>query len=258
MYILHFGHFSVDVHLGCFCLCLLWIILLWILVFTSVQILAFIPVCKYLGVKLMDYLVIVCLAFLGPPTLTQSIKNSPAMQEAWVWFLGWEDSSGEGNGSTLQYYCSGSSGTEEPAGLQSMGSQESGTAEPLNRCHTVPIAVEPSYVGAPWRFCRFVSSPLQWSEYGHNKARHRSFWFPRVFKNYVYTLCVYAQLLSYVCFFATWQTVAHQALCPWNFLGKNTGMACHFLLQGIFQPEDQTRVSCISCIGRQILYHCAA
>ena len=97
-----------------------------------------------------------------------------------------------GNGSTLQYYCSGSSGTEEPAGLQSMGSQESGTAEPLNRCHTVPIAVEPSYVGAPWRFCRFVSSPLQWSEYGHNKARHRSFWFPRVFKTYVYTLCVYA------------------------------------------------------------------
>ena len=23
-------------------------------------------------------------------------------------------------------------------------------------------------------------------------------------------------------------------LCPWNFPGKNTGMGCHFLLQGIF------------------------
>ena len=23
-------------------------------------------------------------------------------------------------------------------------------------------------------------------------------------------------------------------LCPWDFSGKNTGMGCHFLLQGIF------------------------
>ena len=23
-------------------------------------------------------------------------------------------------------------------------------------------------------------------------------------------------------------------LCPWNFPGKNTGVGCHFLLQGIF------------------------
>ena len=26
----------------------------------------------------------------------------------------------------------------------------------------------------------------------------------------------------------------HQLLCPWDFPGKNTGMDCHFLLQGIF------------------------
>ena len=43
--------------------------------------------------------------------------------------------------------------------------------------------------------------------------------------------------------------------CPWNFPGKNTGVGCHFLLQGIFSPRNQTRVSCIFCIGRQILYH---
>ena len=24
-------------------------------------------------------------------------------------------------------------------------------------------------------------------------------------------------------------------LCPWDFPGKNTGVGCHFLLQGIFQ-----------------------
>ena len=32
---------------------------------------------------------------------------------------------------------------------------------------------------------------------------------------------------------ATPWTVAHQApLCPWNVPGKNTGVGCHFLLQG--------------------------
>ena len=29
-------------------------------------------------------------------------------------------------------------------------------------------------------------------------------------------------------------------ICPWNFPGKNTGVGCHFLLQGIFP----TQVSC--------------
>ena len=41
-------------------------------------------------------------------------------------------------------------------------------------------------------------------------------------------------------------------LCQWDFLSKNTGLGCCFLLQGIFltqgssQPRDQT---CVSCIG---------
>ena len=41
--------------------------------------------------------------------------------------------------------------------------------------------------------------------------------------------------------------------CPWDAPGKNIGVGFYFLLQGIFA----TQVSCISCIGRQILYHCA-
>ena len=44
-------------------------------------------------------------------------------------------------------------------------------------------------------------------------------------------------------------------LCPWNFPGKNTGVGCHFLLQGIFPTRDQTCVSCLSFIGRWILHH---
>ena len=40
--------------------------------------------------------------------------------------------------------------------------------------------------------------------------------------------------------------------CPWDFPGKNTGVGCHFLLQGIFLTRDQTRVS---CIDRRVVYH---
>ena len=52
--------------------------------------------------------------------------------------------------------------------------------------------------------------------------------------------------------FATLWTVArHGILCPWDFVGKDTGMGCHSLLQGIFQTQglNQRRLHC-----RQILY----
>ena len=38
--------------------------------------------------------------------------------------------------------------------------------------------------------------------------------------------------------FATLWTIAHQTpLCPWNAPGKNTGVGCHALLEGIFQTQ---------------------
>ena len=43
-------------------------------------------------------------------------------------------------------------------------------------------------------------------------------------------------------------------LCPWNFPSKNTGVCCHFLLQGIFPTQGWSHVSCVSCVGRWILY----
>ena len=42
--------------------------------------------------------------------------------------------------------------------------------------------------------------------------------------------------------------------CPWHFLGKDTGVGCHLLLQWTFSTQGLTW---ISCIGRQILYHWA-
>ena len=41
-------------------------------------------------------------------------------------------------------------------------------------------------------------------------------------------------------------------LCPWDFPGKNTGVGCHFLLQRIFWPRNQT---CCFLHCRWILYH---
>ena len=35
-------------------------------------------------------------------------------------------------------------------------------------------------------------------------------------------------------------------LCPWDSQGKNTRVSCHFLLQRIFWPRNQTQVSCIA------------
>ena len=31
------------------------------------------------------------------------------------------------------------------------------------------------------------------------------------------------------------RTIPARLLCPWDFLGTNTGVACRFLLQGIFK-----------------------
>ena len=43
-------------------------------------------------------------------------------------------------------------------------------------------------------------------------------------------------------------------LCPWDFPGENTGMGCHFLLQGIFptQGSNPHLLRLLHC--RQILY----
>ena len=60
------------------------------------------------------------------------------------------------------------------------------------------------------------------------------------------------KLLSLVQLFETPWTVAYQLLCSWDFPGKNTGMGCHFLLQGIF-PAQELNPGLPHC--GQMLYH---
>ena len=49
---------------------------------------------------------------------------------------------------------------------------------------------------------------------------------------------------------------AARLLCPWDSPGMNTGVGCDALLQGIF--PDSGIEPCVSCMGRWVLYHCAA
>ena len=71
-------------------------------------------------------------------------------------------------------------------------------------------------------------------------------------KKCIMCVCVCVRALSCVWLVATpWTT---RLLCPWDFPGKNPGVGCHVLLQGTSWPRGLT---CVSCFGRQILYHCA-
>ena len=54
------------------------------------------------------------------------VKNMPAIQETWVQSLGWEDPLEKGTAAHTIILAWKIPGTEEPGGLQSMGSQRVG------------------------------------------------------------------------------------------------------------------------------------
>ena len=56
--------------------------------------------------------------------VAQVVKHLPAMQETWVQFLGWEDPLEKGMATHSSILAWRIPWTEEPGGLQSMGSQE--------------------------------------------------------------------------------------------------------------------------------------
>ena len=58
--------------------------------------------------------------------MAQSVKNLPAVQEAWVQSLGWEDPLEKEMATHSNILAWKISWTEEPGGLQSMGSQRVG------------------------------------------------------------------------------------------------------------------------------------
>jgi len=59
---------------------------------------------------------------------------------------------------------------------------------------------------------------------------------------------------SRVRLFATLWTIAYRLLCPWDSPGKNTGVGCHTLLQGIFPTQESNPHLWHLGHCRQILY----
>ena len=76
-----------------------------------------------------------------------------------------------------------------------------------------------------------------------------------VFLYVILYLCVYAQSLSHVWLFAAPWTIPHQAPLPMEFSRQEYLLGPHFLPQVIsVTPRIEPRISCISCVDRQILY----
>ena len=72
------------------------------------------------------------------------------------------------------------------------------------------------------------------------------------------SMCVFMlSRFSLVRLFTTLWTVCSPpgSSVHWDSPGKNIGVGCHTLLQGIFLTRDLTHVSYVSYIGRQVLYH---
>ena len=136
-------------------------------------------------------------------------------------------STGEGNGKPLQYSC-----FENP--MNSMKRQDSLPA--INReAASIIVAL-------------FSIEPSQYRNIPERSKRQQAWVHPQSCQ----TLC---DLID--CSPPSPQTVAHQEIPgPWDFPGKNTGVGCHFLLQGIFLTQGSNSHLLLSCTGRQILYCC--
>ena len=66
------------------------------------------------------------IVLLWASQMAQMVKNLPAMQETWIRFLGWEDPLEKGVATHSSILAWRFLWTEEPGGLQSLGSQRVG------------------------------------------------------------------------------------------------------------------------------------
>ena len=72
------------------------------------------------------YFSLLTLNLVCPSLVAQIVKNLPAVQETWVWSLGLEDPLKKGMATHFSILAWRIPWTEEPGGLQSMGSQRVG------------------------------------------------------------------------------------------------------------------------------------
>ena len=86
------------------------------------------------------------------------------------------------------------------------------------------------------------------------------YWHYLFLSMYITYVCAHAQLLSRVQLCNPMDCSQSGSSVQGYFSGKNTGVGCHFFLQGIFLIQRSNScflLSCVSCIGRRILYRWA-
>ena len=122
---------------------------------------------------------------------------------------------------------------------------------PTSSAHQVPLSMEfpRQYTGGGCRFLLWCIFPTQGSN-------------PHLMHWQADSLSLSHQgspsshILLFSCEFMSYSLQPHglwtaRLLCPWDFLGKDTGVGCHFLLQRIFLIQGSNLVSCVSCIGME-------
>ena len=68
-------------------------------------------------------------------------------------------------------------------------------------------------------------------------------------------MCVGAQLLGHFDFLPPHGLQPARLLCPWSFSGKNTGVGCHFLLQGTLPTQGSNPCLLLLLPWQWILHH---
>ena len=113
-------------------------------------------------------------------------------------------------------------------------------------CHTSALACRPLCSVAQWHLtlCKPMDcNPPGSSVRGILQAGTLE-WIAAFFSR-GFSLCLHARLLTCVWLFTTAWTVARQAPLPTDFPGKNTGVCCHFPLQGILLTQGSNSSLCL-------------
>ena len=174
------------------------------------------------------------------------VKNLLGMWETWVWSLGWEDPLKEGMATHSSILAWRIIWTGR---LQSMVSQRVGhsTKQTVHNgkalCHTGgkrPTAATAKSLQS----CLTLCDPIDSSPPGSSVPRilqARTLEWVAIFFSNAWKWKVKVKSLSRVWLLATPWTTAYQALCPWDFPGKSTGVGCHCLVKSqlkVFQMSS--------------------
>ena len=179
------------------------------------------------------------------------------MQETWLWSLSSEDPQEEDMATQSGILAWRILWAEEPGGLQSMEVQRVGH----NWCDWAHITLSthaPRTIPVPNHF--FVFRGFAVNRYCLIVNRTR--WplcsvSPQTVKKTVFSVptrlggCESAKSLQSCLTLQICGLHSPRLFCPWDFSGKNTGVGCHFLLQGIF-PTLESNLHLLSLLHWQV------